>query len=101
MKVNIRPLRAQGRVLNRDELKDRPPYTGNLQVSEGRDYALNRPIICARLVDMTTGVEADVLPGLADARILSVQDKKMRFSGFERIDDVDYAQTWAIEVIAC
>jgi hypothetical protein len=40
----------------------------------------------------------DVLPELLDARLLWAQDNKWRLSGIERIDDVDYAQTWSVEM---
>lgn len=98
MRVQVRPLRAKGRNLNRDELKDLPPFLGTLKVAEARDHELGRPVVRARLLDITTGTNADVLPELCDARLLWAEGKKWRLTGFERIDAADYMQTWSVEL---
>lgn len=98
MRAHVRPLRVRGRNLNRDELKDVPPHVGVLKVAEGRDPELGRPVLRARLIDQVSGTEADVLPQLSDARLLWAEGSKLRLAGFERIDAVDYAQTWSVEL---
>jgi hypothetical protein len=98
MRVRVRRLRKQGRMLNRDELKDIPPHVGMLRVAEVRDHQLSRPVLCARLLDLTTKVDTDMLPELADARLLEVAGRSMRLTGIERLQEADVAQTWLIEV---
>jgi hypothetical protein len=98
MRVQVRTLRKNGRNLNRDELKDVPPFVGILKVAEVRDPELARPLVCARLLDPTTKVETDLLPELGDAKLLWVQDGKMRLTGIERLKEADVAQTWSVEV---
>lgn len=98
MRVKVRPLQLKGRSLKRDELRDLPPHLGVLKVAEARDYDLSRPLVRARLLDIMAGTETDLLPELLDARLLWAEDNMLRFAGFERIENVNYAQTWAIEV---
>jgi hypothetical protein len=98
MRVHVRPLRLRGRNLNRDELKDFPPYMGVLKVAETRDHELGRPVVRARLIDPVAGTEADVLPELCDARLLWAEGTSMRLTGFERIEAADYMQTWTVEL---
>lgn len=98
MRVRVRRLRKQGRMLNRDELKDIPPHVGMLRVTEVRDHQLSRPVLCARLLDLTTKVDTDMLPELGDARLLEVAGRSMRLTGIERLQDADVAQTWLVEV---
>jgi len=98
MRVKVRPLQMNGRSLRRDELRDLPPHVGVLKVAEARDYALSRPLVRAWLLDIMVGTETDVLPELSDARLLWAEGNTLRFVGFERIEDVNYAQTWAVEV---
>jgi hypothetical protein len=97
MRVQVQTLRLRGRHLNRDELLDFPPYLGSLKVAEARDPDLARPVVRARLID-TLGTETDVLPELCDARLLWVDGQKLRLTGFERIEAVDYMQTWVVEL---
>jgi hypothetical protein len=40
-----------------------------------------------------------VLPPLIDAAVLWIKGHTMSVTGFERIEQTDYAQTWLIEVI--
>jgi len=98
MRVRVRTLRKNGRNLNRDELKDIPPFVGNLMVGEVRDHVLGRPVVRARLLDPTNKLETDLLPELADARLLWAEDKKMHLTGIERLAESDVAQTWSVEL---
>ncbi len=98
MRVKVRPLQTKGRQLKRSELQSSPPYMGMLKVAEGRDYDLSRQVVRARLLDITAGTETDILPELCDARLIWADDNKMRFSGFEQVDSVNYGQTWMVEM---
>ena len=98
MQVKITPLQVKGRQLKQAELRAAPPFMGKLKVAEARDYDLSRQVVRARLLDLTAGTETDILPELCDVRLLWADDKKMRFSGFEQVDNVNYGQTWMVEV---
>ncbi|QIM52833.1 hypothetical protein [Hydrogenophaga crocea] len=101
MQVRVRPLRKEGVLLNSDDLKTRPPHIGRLRVAEERDPQLERPVTRAKLLDMSSGLETDVLPQLNDARLVYVKDGQWRLVGTERIRDAEYAQTWALEQMPC
>jgi hypothetical protein len=98
MRVKVIPLREMGRSMKRDAVAKVPKYVGDLSVEEERDHELGRPVVRARLMDVTSGVEADILPRLGDVRLLWARKETMRITGFERIGGVDYAQTWSVEV---
>lgn len=102
MRVKVRPLRKEGRLLWSDsaELKA-PGYAGMLTIDEKRDPALGRTLTRAKLSSISSGPDTDLLPELLDVRLLWAREQKMRLAGFERIGSVDYAQTWSIEVLAC
>lgn len=99
MRVRVRPLRARGRNLPRSHVYEAPAHVGELTVSEFRDHELARPVMRARLTDTTGGTEADVLPELSDAQLLWVRHNEIRLKGFERIEGMDVAQAWVIEVL--
>lgn len=100
MRVKVRPARRQGVALHRQLELAQPPAVGELEVTEHRDPALGRAVTLARLLnDHDRGVE--ILPPLYDARLLWTRDQQMRFTGFERVDDVAYAQTWTVELVPC
>lgn len=102
MRVHVRTLRRRGRLLSKDELADsRPPYLGDLKVTESRDPELGRSVLRALLVESKAGTETDVLPGLNDARLIYAANNKMRITGVERIDGADFAQTWSVELTTC
>lgn len=97
MRVSVRTLRQNGRNLNRKELADVPARVGLLRIAEERDLELNRALVTARLLDPTSTVETDLLPALADARVLWAENRSMRLTGMERLKDADVAQTWVLE----
>lgn len=102
MRVHVRTMRRRGRLLNQDELADsRPPYLGDLKVTESRDPELGRSVLRALLVEHKGGTDTEILPGLNDARLLFAGNNKMRIAGLERIDGADFAQTWSVELATC
>lgn len=101
MRVKVRPLRKEGRLLVSSENPKAPGFAGILSVEEKRDHVSGRTLARAKLTGISTGPDTDLLPELLDARLLWAQDSKMRVSGFERIGGVEYAQTWSVEVVAC
>ncbi len=98
MRVKVRPMRRLGRQFLSNEHNALPPHVGILKVAEVRDLSLERQVLRARLVDLRN--ESDVIPVLNDARLLHVDDGRMRLTGVERVGDTDYAQTWAVEIAA-
>ena len=98
MRVKVRPLQSKGQLLPRQLATQQPPRIGALRVAEERDHELGRPVLRARLLDTQNGTEADLLPDLSDARLLWAENNRLRFAGFERVDNANYAQTWEVEV---
>jgi hypothetical protein len=90
-------MRRFGRQFLGNEYNALPPHVGVLRVGEVRDLSLQRQVVRAQLMDLRN--EADVIPVLNDVRLLWAQDGKMRLTGLERVDSVDYAQTWSVEFI--
>jgi hypothetical protein len=72
-----------------------------LTVDQTRDPILGRTLARAKLTCIATGNDTDLLPELLDVQLLWAREQKMRLAGFERIGEVDYAQTWVIEVLPC
>lgn len=101
MLVKVRLLRQAGRLLRPEEQKGTPAFVGELSVMEARDHELNRPVVCARLRDAAGGAASDILPELNDAHLLWAKDRKLRLSGFEKVDSAAYAQTWVVELAGC
>lgn len=97
MRVQVRPMRRQGRNMPNKEHMALPPIMGMLAVNEQRDIELGRNTVRARLIDDKTG--NDVLPELSSALLLWADKNRMRLTGLERVDKADYAQTWSIEVL--
>lgn len=97
MRVKVKLLQNRGRALKRPELLSVPAYEGVLKVTEERDYDLSRAVVRARVLQLTAGLQTDVLPELSDARLVWAENGKMRLTGFEEIDGAAYAQTWAVE----
>lgn len=101
MRVKVRPLRKEGRLIVSTEQPKTPGFAGVLTVEEKRDHVSGRTLARARLTGITTSSDTDLLPELLDVRLLWARDDKLRVAGFERIGNVEYAQTWAVEVVAC
>lgn len=99
MRVKVKPLQKLGRLLHRLQVNTQPASVGTLRVIEERDAELGRLVLRARLLDPNSGVAADLLPDLSDVRLLWMESQRLRLTGFERIDKVNYAQTWEVEVL--
>ncbi len=84
--------------MNRDELKDIPPFVGILKVGEIRDHVVGRARVRARLLDPAKSIEEDLIPELDDALLLWAEDRKMRLSGTERLKHSNVYQTWSVEL---
>jgi len=102
MRVKVRPLRKEGRLVWAGAVEAKAPgFAGMLTIDEKRDPDFGRTLTRAKLSSIAAGSDVDLIPELLDVRVLWAREQKMRLAGFERIADVDYAQTWAIEVLSC
>jgi hypothetical protein len=102
MRVKVRPLRKEGRLVWASATEAKAPgFAGMLTIDEKRDPALGRTMARAKLTGIAAGSDTDLLPELLDVQLLWAREQKMRLAGFEHIDNVAYAQTWAIEVMPC
>lgn len=102
MRVKVQVLRKEGRLLWSGAAEaNAPGHAGILTLGEKRDPALGRTLTRVKLTSIAVGADTDLLPELLDARLPWVHEQKMRLVGFERIADVEYAQTWSIEVLPC
>jgi hypothetical protein len=97
MRVQVRRLNSNGKPLFKDEPARQSVYSGNLKVVENRIHKQGRVVITASVID-AIDANAAILIELYDAVLLWADGKKMRMRGFEDIDNVQYGQTWEIEV---
>jgi hypothetical protein len=98
MNVVIRPINVRGRPLRTVERKASKSFVGVLRVREERNSLLNRAFTQAELVSDLDGQHGLVLPPLVDARIIWLKGKNLRITGMEVVEDLQYYQTWEIEV---
>jgi hypothetical protein len=57
---------------------------------------LRRHVRIARLLDPLRPRDPDELPTLYDPVLLAMSPQAFSLTGFERIDGVDYAQSWLV-----
>jgi hypothetical protein len=98
MRVKVRLLNYHGRPLFREERARSEEFTGVLTVCENRQHRLGRVVITATLASQTAETAVPILE-LHDVVLLWIDGANMRLRGFEMHDLVEYAQTWAIEVL--
>lgn len=99
MRVEARPLNEHGVPLSRRRHQELPGSQGKLRILETRVHKLGRIAICAKLISVSDGLETELLPDLADAQVIWVEDGLMRIRGIEQVNGVQYAQTWNIKVL--
>jgi hypothetical protein len=87
-------MRFKGRPLERRELVNREPATGDLRVEDCFDESLNRHVRTARL--WTGRRVPDELPALCDVTLLAMSPQAFTLTGFERLDGIDFAQSWLV-----
>lgn len=96
MRFTIRYLRYRGRILPWREVINRPALRGDLRIEESFDEELHRYLRTARLFDERVVLPSNARPELRDARIVAMSPQAFTLAGFERIDGVDYAQSWIV-----
>jgi hypothetical protein len=99
MRFAVTPMRRNGRPIGRHELANCKPAVGDLRVEEVRDAALGRYVRTARVIDVTRPRDPDLLPALLDPSLVAMSPLAFTLSGFERVDDRDYAQSWLVRAV--
>jgi hypothetical protein len=96
MRFTVVRMRYQGRALPRRELANRERAMGDLRVEQVFDEELRRYVRMARLLDADRPTAPDQLPPLFDPAIMAMSPLAFTLAGFERINAVDYAQSWLV-----
>ena len=92
----VRFLRYRGSILPwRDVINQAPKY-GDLRIEETLDQELHRYVRMARLFDTTNVLPSTKLPLLLDARLMAMSPQAFTLTGFERVEGVEYAQSWLV-----
>ena len=96
MRFFVRFLRHRGRILPwRDVINQAPKY-GDLRIEETLDHELHRYVRMASLFDTTNVLPSTKLPQLLDARLMAMSPQAFTLTGFERVEGVEYAQSWLV-----
>ena len=100
MRFAIRLLRYRGRVIPWRDVVNRSPKIGDIRIEELRDEDLRRYVRTAKLFpDDGTVVFGATLPELHDVRVIGMSQQAFTLAGLERIDGIDYAQSWLITAL--
>ena len=100
MRFAVRFLRHRGRVIPWRSIANQPAKVGDLRIEECRDEELRRYARTAKLLPADApAIYAPLLPEQLDVRIVSMSPQAFTLSGFERIEDVEYAQSWLIRAL--
>jgi|GEM_PF-1436490 hypothetical protein len=100
MRFAIRLLRYRGRVIPWRDVVNRSPKIGDIRIEELRDEDLRRYVRTAKLFpDDGTVVFGAPLPELHDVRVIGMSQQAFTLAGLERIDGIDYAQSWLISAL--
>jgi len=79
---------------------NRPALAGDLRVEQCYDEDLHRHVRMARLVDPATPGQAKRPPTLLDVRLIGMSPSAFSLAGFERVDGVEFAQSWLVQDVA-
>lgn len=96
MRFVVHFLRYRGRILPWREVVNRAPKFGDLRIEECLDEALHRYVRTARLFDEANVLPSKTLPELLDVRIMAMSPQAFTLTGFERVEGVEYAQSWLV-----
>jgi hypothetical protein len=55
----------------------------------------------ARLFDFNSPIYSDRLPELLDVRLMAMSPQAFTLAGFERVAEVEYAQSWLVAECSC
>lgn len=100
MQFAVVPKRFQGRPLSRAELANRPRWIGDLRIEEMRDEQVMRYVRMARVLVLDRPRRTEVLGELFEPQIIAMSPQAFTLSGYERLGDQLYAQSWLVREIA-
>ena len=75
------------------------PWIGDLSIEDIRDEQLMRYVRTARVLVLDRPRATDVLGELFEPQIIAMSPKAFTLSGYERIGDQCYAQSWLVRGI--
>ena len=96
MQFAVVPKRFQGRPLSRAELANRPRWIGDLRIEEMRDEQVMRYVRMARVLVLDRPRRTEVLGELFEPQIIAMSPQAFTLSGYERLGDQLYAQSWLV-----
>jgi hypothetical protein len=82
--------------VDRYELANRAPLVGDLRIEEMSDETLRRYVRMARLVNVLRPRDRDALATLYDPTLIAMSPLAFTLSGFERIREQEFAQSWLV-----
>ena len=97
MRFAVRLLRYRGRVIPWREVVNRAPAIGEMRIEETRDDELRRYVRTAKLFPLDGLPRTpSALPQLHDVRVIGMSQQAFTLAGVERVDTVEYAQSWLV-----
>ena len=99
MRFCVRFLRYRGRVIPWRNIANQPTRVGDLRVEETRDDDLHRYVRTAKLFPEDAVIYTAAVPELRDVRLICMSQQAFTLAGFERIEGVEYAQSWLVAIV--
>ena len=96
MRFTVVLMRHQGRPVDRYELANRSPLIGDLRIEQLSDGTLHRYVRMAKLVNVSRPRDRDALATLFDPMLIAMSPLAFTLSGFERIGEQEFAQSWLV-----
>jgi hypothetical protein len=96
MRFSVLLLRHRGRPVPAGELARREAVAGDMRVEQCWDETLRRHLRVARLHDTLRPRESADVPTLFDAALLAMSPQAFTLTGFERVDGIDFVQSWLV-----
>jgi hypothetical protein len=96
MRFAIVLMRHRGGPVDRYALANSVALVGDLRIEEVRDDKLRRYVRMARIVNVLRPREREALATLYDPMLITMSPLAFTLSGFERIGEQDFAQSWLV-----
>ncbi len=96
MRFSVRFLRRNGRILHARDVANQTPIVADMEVDECFDEQTRRYLRTARLFQHGSGVPVALKHKLYDARLIGMGRDQLSLTGFERVDGVEYVQSWLV-----
>jgi hypothetical protein len=105
MPVTVVPMRKRGVPIN-PHMREAGAYVGRLRMYDYDDPVLHRRVQRVDLVALDRGGRGtELLPGLLDVTLVTLNENALVLTGFERLPladgkQADYAQSWWVQLSA-